>query len=187
MRRFEVVGIVLTALFISGCSSSDELETQSSESKEASNAEPTTSPLETEQSVTPAANPIPGFTGGCAGFDIWTQNQFQAPDGGYGTKVRSNIVGQPLAEGLPGNQPLRAVGWFDVGYPLPFPYSVNPPGLRGEVWYYIPDLNNATGGWVADAGVRAVETEPAPGNADRFYDPNTQAAPKPPECKLAPS
>jgi len=79
--------------------------------------------------------------------------------------------------GLDGNNKLHATGWLDTGVLI---YPNNPAGIQGKVWYYIPKL----AGWVSDAGVRAVQTTPAPGNRDIDYDQATQAAPKPPECKL---
>lgn len=178
MRQYMVVGVIFTTLFMSGCSGSQDPEPQSNETQEA-----TTMPSDDTTDVTPLENPVPGFNGSCEGFDIFAQNQFSAEDGGYGAKVRSSIDGQVLAEGILGNTPLRAVGWYDTGQILPA-YTDNPEGIQGQVWYYVPDLNNAQGGWVADVGIRAVKTRHAPGNADSSYIPDTQAPPKPPECEL---
>ena len=166
MRRLVAVGVLLTAGFVSGCSSVHH------SSKE-----------EGKDSTTPAiAQVVPGYSGGCKeGFTVWTQNQFSAADGGYGTLVRSALGATGQHVGLSGNNKLTVVGWFDSGEPL---YTDNPAGIRGEVWYYIPQLPNGGAGWVPDAGVRAVMTTPAPGNLDSKYDQATQAAPKPNECKL---
>ena len=173
-----VVGVIFTALFMSGCSGSNDPEPRSNETEEA--------PASTsdEPAITPPDNPIPGFEGSCDGFEIWTQNQFEP----YGALVRSDIAGGVLAEGVPGNTRLIAVGWFDTGMQLPeLVAAKNPEGLLGEVWFYVPDLNEGTGGWVADAGVRDVPTDPSPGNDNGDFKPKTQAVHTPSECKLTPA
>lgn len=167
MRRSVVVGATLTAIILSGCSGTGQ---QGNEERSASTTVP---------SHTGAA---PGYKGGCKkGFTVWTQNQFTAADGGYGTLVRSTLDDSAQHAGLTGNNHLTATGWFDTGESL---YPNNPAGIRGEVWYYIPELPNGGAGWVPDAGVRAVQTRPAPGNRDSYYNQEAQAAPKPQECKL---
>lgn len=167
MRRSAAVGVTLAAIILSGCSSTGH---QSNEERNTSSAAPSHAGL------------APGYKGGCEnGFTIWTQNQFTAADGGYGTLVRSTLDDSAQAAGLSGNNHLTATGWFDTGESL---YPGNPAGIRGDVWYYIPELPNGGAGWVPDAGVRAVQTKPAPGNHDSDYDEKTQAAPKPQECKL---
>ena len=166
MRRFVVVGLALTAIFVSGCSGNGH---RSNEGQSTSAAPHST------QVVT-------GYGGGCKeGFTVWTQNQFSTADGGYGSLVRSTLSAVGQHAGLSGNDKLTATGWFDTGESL---YPDNPAGIRGEVWYYIPQLPNGGAGWVADAGVRAVQTEPAPGNRDSDYHQAAQAAPKPQECQL---
>lgn len=91
------------------------------------------------------------------------------------------LDGKGESVGLRGNDKLTAVGWVRTEQVF---YPNNPAGIRGEVWYYVPHLPDGGSGWISDAGVRAVETEPAPGNRDEFYDPVTQAAPQPVECEL---
>lgn len=154
MRQFVAVGAILTAIFVSSCSSEHP------------------------------GKVVPGYSGGCEkGFDILTQNQFAAGDGGYGAlvyihpPVNGNDPVHGQHAGLNGNNKLHATGWLDTGVLI---YPNNPAGIQGKVWYYIPKL----AGWVSDAGVRAVQTTPAPGNLDGGYDQATQAAPKPQKCKL---
>jgi len=166
MRRFAAVGIALTAILASGCSGNGH----QSDKEQTARATPQLTQV------------VPGYSGGCEnGFTIWTQKQFSTTDGGYGALVRSTLSVTGHHAGLSGNDKLTAIGWFDTGESL---YPTNPSGIRGEVWYYIPQLPNGEAGWVADAGVRAVQTSPAPGNRDSDYDQATQAAPKPQECKL---
>lgn len=166
MRRFVIVGAALTAIIASGCSGSGH---QNNEGQDTSAASPTT-------------QVAPGYSGGCEeGFTIWTQNQFTSADGGYGALVRSTLDATGQRAGLSGNDKLIATGWFDTGESL---YPDNPAGIRGEVWYYIPHLPNGGAGWVADAGVRAVQTERSSDNRDSDYNQATQAAPKPKECQL---
>ena len=166
MRRFIVVGAVLATIFISGCSGSGH---QSNEGQSTATSSRT-------------VQVVPGFNGGCKeGFTVWTQNQFSAADGGYGALVRDTLSAVGQYAGLGGNVKLTATGWFDTGRSL---YPNNPAGIRGEVWYYIPQLPNGGAGWVADAGVRAVQTTPAPGNRSSDYSQATQAAPMPQGCKL---
>lgn len=166
MRRLIVAGAVLAAIFMSGCSGTGRQNNGG-------------------QSTTTASHPaqvVPGFSGGCKeGFAIWTQNQFSAADGGYGTLVRNTLSATGHHAGLDGNIKLAATGWFDTGTPL---YPSNPAGIRGEVWYYIPLLPSGGAGWVADAGVRAVQTTPSSDNRSSDYNQATQAAPMPQECKL---
>lgn len=126
---------------------------------------------------------VPGYDGGCEkGFAIWSQNQFTGANGGYGALVRSTLDSVGQSAGLLGNDELTAIGWYKTGELI---YPDNPPGIRGEVWYFIPELPNGGSGWVADAGVRAVETDPAPGDRAKFYKPDIQAAPQSPECELS--
>jgi len=166
MRRPVIVGLALTTLLMSGCSGAGH------QSNDGQNTSATSSP----------AQVVPDYGGGCKeGFTIWTQKQFSAPDGGYGTLVRSTLNATGQHAGLSGNDKLTATGWFDTGESL---YPSNPAGIRGEIWYYIPQLPNGGAGWVPDAGVRAVQTKPAPGNRDSDYDQASQAAPKPQKCKL---
>lgn len=170
MRRSVAVGLTLTAIFLAGCSGWSQTGQQNNEG--GSNS--TTAPI--------SVGVAPGYKGGCEkGFTVWTQNQFTATDGGYGTLVRGTLDDGAQPAGLSGNDKLTAAGWFDSGESL---YPNNPTGIRGEVWYYIPQLPNGGAGWVSDAGVRAVQTKPAPGNRDSDYNEKTQAAPKPQECKL---
>lgn len=167
MRRSVAVGAILAAIILSGCSG---IGHQSNEERNTSTAAPNHTEL------------VPDYKGGCEkGFAVWTQNQFTAADGGYGTLVRSTLDDGAQPAGLNGNDRLTATGWFDSGESL---YPNNPAGIRGEVWYYIPQLPNGGAGWVSDAGVRAIRTRPAPGNRDSDYNQKTQAAPKPQECKL---
>lgn len=166
MRQLAVVGVVLTAIFMSGCSNSEKSDNRQ------------------EASPTTSTEVVPGYGGGCkTGFTIWTQNQFTGADGGYGALVRS-ALSDPSGHsaGLFGNNKLLATGWLKTEKML---YENNPVGIRGEVWYYIPQLPNGGAGWVADAGVRAVETEPAPGDESSYFTPD-QTAPQPSECKLTP-
>src|SRR6478672_2484373 len=168
MRLVQVAGVISAAIFVSGCSASNDAEPRSNETEEATqSATPTATPT-VETSVEPVDNPIPGFMyklgESCKGFEVWTQKQFEAPGGGYGAKVRADIDGLPLAEGIPGNRLLIAAGWYDTGVPLPEPYASNPEGIQGRVWFYIPDANLGQGGWIADAGLRAFKTKRAPGN-----------------------
>lgn len=170
MRRSMVVGLALTTIILSGCSSTNQTGQQNN--KERSTPATTLSP----------AGATPGYRGGCEkGFTVWTQNQFSATDGGYGTLVRSTLSDSAQPAGLGGNNKLIATGWFDTGEAL---YLNNPAGIRGEVWYYIPQLPNGGSGWVSDVGVRAIQTQPSLGNRDSDYDQEAQAAPKPQECKL---
>ncbi len=173
MRRSVVVGVIFTAIFMSGCSGSSESEQRNNKEQEA--VTPSTS-------AKTATEIVPGYTGGCKkGFTIYSQNQFTGSNGGYGALVRRTLDAKAESAGLGGGDELEATGWFVTGELI---YPDNPAGIRGEVWYYVPDLPNGGAGWVADAGVRAVKTTPAPGDDASFYKPKTQAAPQPPECEL---
>jgi hypothetical protein len=150
---------------MSGCSSSSKLVPQNTSAT-------TSSPVAV----------VPGYSGGCKeGFTIWTQNQFSAAGGGYGSLVHSTLSTPGQHAGLNGNNKLTATGWFNTGESV---YPDNPAGIRGEVWYYIPQLPNGGAGWVSDAGVRAVQTSPAPSNRSSDYHQETQEAPQPEQCKL---
>lgn len=176
MRRFAVMGVTLMAIFMSGCSGSNESEQQHDDKQEVSSG------LPVSRSTEPNDQLVPGYSGGCeAGFTVWTQRQFTGVNGGYGALVRSALSATGQSAGLAGNDKLQATGWFKTGELL---YPDNPARIRGEVWYYIPQLPNGGAGWVADAGVRAVKTKPAPNDRADSYKPKTQAAPQPPECKL---
>ena len=174
MRRHMVVGVISTTLFMSGSSGSDDAGQQSNKTEEATSTQKSTS-----------AQLVPGFRGGCkTGFTVFSQKQFTGDGGGYGALVRDTLDSTGRGAGLLGNDKLTAVGWFTTGELL---YPKNPEGIRGETWYFIQHLPNGGSGWVADAGVRAVETVPAPGNGSRYYSPEIEAPPKPHECELSKS
>lgn len=154
MRQTRTVSAILAALLLAGCSGSPDTEQRSTR----------------ERSVTVD---VPGYSGGCKAFTIFSQNQF-AP---FGTSVRRALDQEGESVGLRGNDELTAAGWTRTNRVF---YPGNPEGLRGEVWFYVPSL----GGWVPDAGARSVRTRPSPGNRDADFDPHTQAAPQPPECEL---
>lgn len=165
MRRMMAVSMVIAALLPVGCSESSKSEQQSSRERDVMSSEL-----------------VPGYTGGCKeGFKIYSQNQFSVGEGVYGTMIRRTLNGNGESAGLRGNDELRVVGWVRTEYVF---YPDNPAGLRGEVWYYVPNLPNGGAGWVPDAGVRAVKTEPAPNDLDSYFHPETQAAPQLPECRL---
>lgn len=166
MRPMTPVSIVLVGLLLASCSGPGKPE------------QPTTT-----EEVTMSDELVPGYKGGCKeGFTLYSQNQFTV-DGAYGTKIRRTLDSKGEGAGLFGNDQLRAVGWIRTQHVF---YRDNPEGLRGEVWYYIPDLPGGGSGWVPDAGVRAVKTEHAPDDLDEYFRPETQAALQPPECELLP-
>lgn len=161
------VGMVLMVSQLAGCSSSNQSELQN----------PT-------ERVTTSGELVPGYAGGCEeGFVLYVQNQYTP----YGSLIRRSLdFDNTEAEsgGLHGNDELRAIGWTDTGRVF---YEHNPEGLRGNVWFYIPELPNDAGpGWLPDTGVRAVLTQPSPGNRDEDFDPKKQAAPQTPQCELLP-
>lgn len=164
MRHWVVAGMLLATFLLTGCSDSDESVQQTA----------------TERSATTSNELVPGYTGGCSeGFVIFSQNQFDP----HGTLVRRTLDVKGEDAGLRGNDRLKAVGWIKTGKVF---YPDNPEGLRGEVWFYALDALNGKPGWVPDAGVRAIETQPSAGNLDSDYDPQTQAAPQLPACELHP-
>ena len=123
---------------------------------------------------------VPGYVGGCKeGFTIYSQRQFTP----YGTMVRRTLDRKGESVGLRGNDELRAVGWVRTEHVF---YPDNPEGLQGRVWFYVPELPDGSSGWVPDAGVRGVKTNPAPGNEDKYFNPQEHAAPQLPECELTP-
>jgi hypothetical protein len=165
MRLMIAVGILLAVFQLTGCSSSNEHEQQ-----------PTTEGVMVSEEL------VPGYTGGCEGrFTIYSQNQFSVGNGYYGTVVRRTLDDPAQSAGLRGNDELQAVGWFRTGEVI---YRDNPEGLRGEVWFYVPNLPNGEAGWVPDAGVRAVRTEHAPSDEDGYFDRESQAALQLPDCEL---
>lgn len=161
MRLMIAVGIVLAVFQLTGCSGSE------------SEQQPTT------EGVAASDELAPGYTGGCnEGFTLYVQNQFSP----FGSKIRRELDRTGESVGLRGNEQLKAVGWTKTEHVF---YPDNPPGLQGVVWFYVPELpNNGGSGWIPDAGVRAVTTEPSPGNRDEDFDPSTQAAPQAPGCEL---
>lgn len=164
MRPLLAVGILLAAIQLTGCTSSAEPAQQT-----------------TPEGTTMSDELVPGYDGGCEdGFTIYVQNQFTP----YGTVVRKDLSQKGQSVGLTGNEELTAVGWTTTEYVF---YPDNPPEIQGKVWFYVPELPDGRGpGWVPDAGVRAVKTEPAPGDEDEYFEPATQAAPQSPECELLP-
>lgn len=155
------VSVLLAAFFLTSCSGSSEPGQQATTERDTTNGEL-----------------VPGYTGGCKdGFVIFSQNQFDP----HGTLVRRTLDTKGGDAGLGGNDELRAVGWVKTGQIF---YPENPEGLRGEVWFFVPNLPNGDSGWVSDAGVRAVKTDPAPNNEDKYFDPGTQAVPQNPACEL---
>lgn len=164
MRLMIAVGIVLAVFQLTGCSNSTESGQDS-----------------TTERATMSDELVPGYTGGCSeGFTIFVQNQFNP----IGSKIRRDLNKTGESVGLRGNDELKAVGWVRTEHVF---YPENPLELQGTVWFYVPELpNNKGAGWVPDAGVRAVKTQPAPGDEDKYFDPETQAAPLLPECELLP-
>ncbi len=154
--------LLLAAFLLAGCSVPIESEPQA-----------------TQERTSIVDEIVPGYVGGCSqGFTIYVQNQFEP----FGSMIREDLDGKAKSVGLRGNEKLTATGWVDTGEVL---YDKNPEGIQVRVWYYVPELPNGKGsGWLPDAGVRSLETEPAPGNADEYYDQETQSAPLPPECEL---
>lgn len=159
-----VVSALLAVFSMTSCSSSGEPEPQTT----------------TERS-TMGGELVPGYTGGCAeGFTIYVQNQFNP----FGSMIRRALDQTGESVGLRGNEELKAVGWTRTEHVF---YPDNPAGLQGTVWFYVPELPNDEGaGWIPDAGLRAVKTEPAPGDEDKYFDPEAQAAPQQPNCELLP-
>jgi len=159
-----VATVAIVGLTVSGCSG--EIPTQQPEKVN----QPTIS------SQPPSTELVPGFTGGCPrGIKLWTQRQFEP----YGATVRAQleVPGQPAD--LFGNDELIAVGWYDLSAEpqfLPDGYETEPEGLRAETWYYVPSLS----GWIGDAGVRPMPTEPIP---VRKLKPE-QLPPKQKRCEL---
>ncbi len=122
---------------------------------------------------------VPGYSGGCnIGFPIFVQNQFEP----YGTKIRRSLNQDDVSVGLPVNIPLISTGWVKYGDPV---YPINPPGIKGEYWFYVPYLPTGGSGWVSDAGVRSVPTANSPTNADADLK-QYQIAPRPDRCALTP-
>lgn len=160
MRLVVVVSVLLALLTVVGCSNNSYRS-------------------QTAAETTSSSGIAPGYSGGCQeGFTIYSQNQFTP----YGTMVRRTLSGSTAAVGLYGNDSLQAIGWRrgeTVAYPD------NPPGLRGEVWFYV-QLPDGSFAWAPDAGVRATMTYPALNDEDDFFDATTQAAPQPSKCELSP-
>ena len=163
MRLMIAGGMILAALTLASCSGSGKPAQQT-----------------TKERVAMSDELVPGYTGGCkGGFTIYSQRQFTP----YGTMIRQTLDRKGESVGLRGNDELRAVGWTRTEHMF---YPNNPEGLQGKIWFYVPELPDGGSGWVPDAGVRAVITDPAPDNADEYFDPKTQAAPQSPECELFP-
>lgn len=164
MRRMIAVGIALAVFLLAGCSGSEEVVQQT-----------------TTEGTLVSSELVEGYTGGCEeGFAIFVQHQFVP----FGTMIRRDLAIKGESIGLKGNEELKAVGWTRTEHVF---YPENPPELRGTVWFYIPELPNGAGsGWVPDAGVRAVKTEPAPTDENEHFDAKTQAVPLLPECELIP-
>lgn len=158
------VGILLAVLQLTSCSRPSGSE-----------------PQLTTEGVKVSEVIVPGYTGGCSeGFTIYVQNQLKP----IGSKIRRSLDQTGVRVGLRGNEELRAVGWTRTE--LLF-YPENPPELQGTVWFYVPELPNGKGsGWLPDAGVRAVRTEPTPSDDDKYFDSESQSPPLPPECELFP-
>jgi hypothetical protein len=148
--------IVLSAILMVGCSSSDS---QGDKEEVVKNQE------------------LPeGFKGGCTGnkqITLYVQNQFK----GYGATARYNIDVPRQGPTVNAGEELRATGWFDTGKSLK---PSNPELIRGEVWYYVPDLDL----WLADMSVRSRGDIPHARNNDSNEFTPDQAAPRPKECEL---
>jgi hypothetical protein len=147
---------VLSAILIVGCSGSGD----SQENKE----------------VVKSHELPKGFKGGCPGnkeITLYIQNQFEP----YGATARFDIddeSGQgPI---LKAGGEFRSTGWFDTDKSLE---PSNPELIRGEVWYYVPELNL----WLADMSVRSKPGIPHAMNDDSKFTPD-QAVPRPKECEL---
>lgn len=162
MRRMMTVGIVLAVFLLTGCSGLGETVQQT-----------------TTEGTSMSNELVEGYTGGCEeGFTIFVQHQFVP----FGTMIRRDLAVKGESIGLKGNEELRSVGWVRTEHVF---YPENPPELQGTVWFYIPELPNGAGpGWVPDAGVRAVKTEPAPTDENKHFDAEKQAVPLLSECEL---
>ena len=173
MRRLISAMALAMAITLSGCGGSEEPEQR------------TTSEQGGGDSHMGELKQLPqGFSGGCTeGIELWSQKQFTP----YGAKARRTLDGATESVGMKGNVRLHSIGWVKTDFVI---YPKNPQGIRGVTWYYIPKLPDRLGGgnaWIADAAVRKVETEPAPGDLDKYYDRGRDQAPKPAECELKPT
>jgi hypothetical protein len=150
----------VSTFLLTGCSSSES-------------AQPTTAASTTSSGL------VPGYTGGCKeGITLYVQNQFTP----YGTLIRRDLAVKSDGTSLRGNEVVKAVGWTKTDL---LPYPPNPLGIQGAEWYYVPNLPNGMGpGWIPDAGVRDIPTQPAENNSDSAYHPDTQGPSKAPACEL---
>lgn len=108
------------------------------------------------------------FVGGCAPFNLHTQNQFDP----VGTKIWSAPV--PTADSFRGFSPNEVItvdGWVRTRTP----YPTNTPPWNSDAWFH---LKNGAG-WVTFAGVRSTPTDPSDGN----YGAGSSPAPLDPDCQ----
>lgn len=90
---------------------------------------------------------ITGFSGGCAPFNVYSQNRW-APLGAFLRKAPE--LNAEKIGGFLGQTPIPVDGYVHTGVPI---FPDNPNEFQGETWFHY-----VAGGWITSAALRATPT-----------------------------